>query len=213
MTKKRSATASSILERGRDLFNRKGYTATSVTEIADSLGISQGNLTYHFPTKRDLAMAIEEEVFQTMKDRRTSFVQGSIAEDYIEHLLFGMKLTWQYRFVMRDRMHYAGSLPGSREGSELRADFRELLNLLRRIEREGLFLSEPPLDIDVLARSLWIVSRYWIDHLEELDGLEEVRWADQKRGIEHHFAVLLPRLRTVARRNFETALQAAAVAS
>lgn len=213
MKKKRSTTASRILEAGRKAFNRNGYVAASVTEIADSLGISQGNLTYHFPTKRDLAMAIEEEVFQAMKDRRTSLVQGAIAEDYIEHLLFGMKLTWQYRFVMRDRMHYAGSLPGSREESELRADFRELLNLLRRIEREGLFLSEPPLDIDVLARSLWIVSRYWIDHLEELDGLEEVRWVDQKRGIEHHFAVLLPRLRTAARRNFETALEAAAAGS
>ena len=52
---KRSATASRILEASRKLFNAKGYTATSVTEIAASLGISQGNLTYHFPTKQALA--------------------------------------------------------------------------------------------------------------------------------------------------------------
>ena len=211
MTRKRSATASRILEAGREAFNRKGYAATSVTEIAESLGISQGNLTYHFATKRDLAMAIEEDVLQLVKDRRAMLVKGSVAQDYIEHLLFAMKLTWRFRFVMRDRLHYAGSPPGSREQSELRADFRELVELLRRIEREGLFLKETAPPIDTLARSLWIVSRYWIDHLEELDGQEVVSWADQSRGIEHHLSVLLPCLRASARKEFEAALDAAEV--
>lgn len=209
MTKKRSATASRIIEAGRNAFNTNGYSATSTTEIAESLGMSQGNLTYHFATKRDLAMAIEEEAFELMKKRRAMLVRGSIAEDYIEHLLFGMKLTWQYRFVMRDRMQYAGALPGSREESELRADYRELVCLLERIGREGLFQRNVAPQIDTLARSLWIVSRYWIDHLEELDGLDEVGWSDQRRGVEHHLAVLLPFLKAPARKDFEAALDAA----
>jgi AcrR family transcriptional regulator len=210
VNKKRSATASRILEAGRMAFNRKGYATTSVTEIAESLGISQGNLTYHFPTKRDLAMAIEEEAFRTMKSRRANMARGSIAEDYVEHLLFGMKLTWKYRFVMRDRMHYAGSPPGSREHSELRADFRELKELLERMKREGLFLHDTGIDIDRLARSVWIVSRYWIDHLQELDDLQEVSWADLKRGIEHHLALVTPLLRASAKRDLEAAWAAAA---
>lgn len=209
VTKKRSATASRIIEAGRNAFNRKGYSATSTTEIAESLGISQGNLTYHFLTKRDLAMAIEEDAIELMKKRRSSLVRGSIAEDYIEHLLFAMRLTWQYRFVMRDRMQYAGSPPGSREQSELRADYRELVGLLERIGREGLFLRDAAPQIGVLARSLWIISRYWIDHLEELDGLNEISWADQKRGVEQHLSVLLPMLKASARREFVSALEAA----
>ena len=61
-----------------------------------------------------------------------------------------------------------------------------------------------------LARSLWIVSRYWMDHLHESEGLAHIRWEDQERGIEHHFAVLLPCLTASARRAFEAALRRAA---
>jgi hypothetical protein len=57
----------------------------------------------------------------------------------------------------------------------------------------------------VLARSLWIVSRYWMDHLRELDGLEQVTWADQERGLQHHFAVLLPCLTASAKRDLKSA--------
>jgi len=89
--KTRSSTAIRILEACRKLFNTKGYAGTSVTEIAASLGMSQGNLTYHFKTKRDLAMQLEADVLQEMKVRRTNLHSGPLEEDYVEHLLFGME--------------------------------------------------------------------------------------------------------------------------
>ncbi|MEM7023448.1 MAG: helix-turn-helix domain-containing protein [Pseudomonadota bacterium] len=51
---RRSPTAERIVEAARRRFNQRGYSATSLHEIAASIGISQGNLTYHFPSKRDL---------------------------------------------------------------------------------------------------------------------------------------------------------------
>lgn len=207
--KTRSATAIRILEASRKLFNAKGYAATSVTEIASSLGMSQGNLTYHFKTKRDLAMQLEADVLQMMKARRMNRNPGPLAEDYVEHLLFGMELTWNNRFLMRDRMQYAGTPIGRRPDSELMADFYELTSLLVRIREQNLFTKDSAQDIDVLARSLWIVSRYWIDYLRELEGLTEISWADQERGIQHHFAILLPNLKLSARRAFKAALDQA----
>lgn len=207
--KTRSATAIRILEASRELFNAKGYAATSVTEIATSLGMSQGNLTYHFKTKRDLAMQLEADVLQMMKTRRENRNPGPLAEDYVEHLLFGMELTWNNRFLMRDRMQYAGAPIGRRPDSELMADFYELTSLLVRIREQNMFTKDTAPDIDVLAKSLWIVSRYWIDYLRELEGLTEISWADQERGIQHHFAILLPSLKTSARREFKAALDRA----
>ena len=49
------STAEKVLLASRQLFNSRGYAATSLSDIARSVGISKGNLTYHFPTKRDLA--------------------------------------------------------------------------------------------------------------------------------------------------------------
>lgn len=207
--KTRSTTAIRILEASRELFNEKGYAATSVTEIAAALGMSQGNLTYHFKTKRDLAMQLEADVLQMMKRRRENLIPGRLAEDYVEHLLFGMELTWRNRFLMRDRVQYAGAPIGRRPDSELMADFYELTALLVRIREQDMFIGDTAQNIDVLARSLWIVSRYWIDYLRELEGLKEVRWADQERGIQHHFSLLLPNLKASAKREFDAALNQA----
>lgn len=204
--KSRSHTADRILEASRKAFNERGYAGTSVTEIATSLDMSQGNLTYHFPTKRNLAMALEDDLLLLMKQQRTSKKQGALADDYIDHLLFGMELTWRYRFLLRDRIHYAGAPVGQRPDSELTADYEGLVALLKRIDKAGLLLRSKGQSIDVLSRSLWIVSRYWVDYLRELEGLEQVGWEDQKRGIEHHLAVLFPYLKASARQEFKTAL-------
>lgn len=202
----RSHTADRILEASRKAFNERGYAGTSVTEIAAALGMSQGNLTYHFPTKRDLAMALEDDVLMLMKHQRSNKNQGALADDYIDHLLFGMKLTWRYRFLLRDRIHYAGKPVGQRQDSELTGDYEDLVVLLERIDQEGYFLEDKANDIEVLSRSLWIVSRYWVDYLRELEGLEQVSWTDQKRGILHHLSVLFPFLKASARREFQAAL-------
>jgi hypothetical protein len=63
-----------------------------------------------------------------------------------------------------------------------------------------------PDDLRVLARTLWIVSRYWMDRLREFEGLERVTSADQERGVRHHFAVLPPYLIAPARRDLESAV-------
>ena len=48
-----------------------------------------------------------------------------------------------------------------------------------------------------------------MDHLEELEGVERITWADLERGVQHHFALLLPCLVASARREFEAAFHRA----
>ena len=49
---------SEILVKARELFNTNGYNEVSMRNIADALGISVGNLTYHFKRKEDLVEAV-----------------------------------------------------------------------------------------------------------------------------------------------------------
>ena len=202
----RSTTPDRILDASRRLFNEKSYAATTQPEIAAAIGISQGNLTYHFPTKRDLALRLEAEARQTMRARWASFRPGDVSDDYVEHLLFAMNLTWNHRFLLRDRVQYADDPKALRPDPDMAADLEELHELLKRIEKEDGFRRDLQVDLRVLARSLWIVSRYWMDHLRESEGLERITWANQERGIQHHFAVLLPYLTAAARRKLEAAL-------
>lgn len=204
MKARKGGTADRILDAARELFNSKGYAATSLHEIAASIGISQGNLTYHFPSKSDLAARLQADAQAEAKARRAERQTGAIADDYVEHLLFAMNLAWNNRFLLRDRRQFADKL--SQDESEFEADFDELHALLKRIEAGGLFRQDAVEDLEMLTRSIWVMSRYWIDYLRDFEGLEDIAWQDQERGIEHHFALLLPCLTAAARRDFRAAL-------
>jgi hypothetical protein len=121
----------------------------------------------------------------------------------MEHLLFAMDITWNNRFLLRESDQVFGPEDGHKE--DLAADFEELHELIGRIEAAGLFRKNAVGDLTTLTRSIWIVSRYWMDYLREFEAREEISWADQERGIEHHFAVLLPCLTATARKQFEAA--------
>ena len=203
----RTRTPELILEASRKLFNQQGYAATSLSEIAAAVGISQGNLTYHFPSKSDLAVRIIQDVRGHVQTRRARRVIGEIPDDYVDHLVFGMRITWANRFLLRDRMHFKDKV-GSSE-AYMMADFEDLHGLLKRVDAEGMFRAGAVDDLEVLARSIWVMSRYWMDYLRELEGLEDICWADQERGIEHHFAILLPCLKESAKRAFREALKRA----
>ncbi|MCE7998536.1 MAG: TetR family transcriptional regulator [Rhodobiaceae bacterium] len=205
--KSRTTTADRILQAGRTLFNDKGYAATTLTEIAAVVGISQGNLTYHFPTKSDLALRLISDARQHSQNRRATKRPGDIADDYVEHLLFAMDMTWNHRFALRDRGQVKEAIGVQIQDTELSADFDELRQLVYRIEKEGMFRRDYEINIEKLTRSLWIVSRYWMDYLRETEELDVIDWEDQERGIEQHFTVLLPCLTASARKEFTAALE------
>ena len=55
---KAGGTAERILEYAREAFNERGVAAVGVREIARDLGLSPGNVSYHFPTKEALIRAV-----------------------------------------------------------------------------------------------------------------------------------------------------------
>ena len=205
MTDRRS-TRERILDASRTLFNQKGYKGTTLAEIARTVGIAPGNLTYHFPTKRDLARELERGVRRSVREQRERPSSGSVADQYVDYVLFAMNHTWENRFLLRDHAQLADDAPTGRPDPDMVADLDLLEGALRRMKKEGAFRRDVPLDLEVLARSLWIVSRFWMDHLREVEGLEQVGWADQERGVLHHFALLRPHLTAASRRAFEHAI-------
>jgi AcrR family transcriptional regulator len=54
-------TRQEIMSAAKKLFNERGYNAVSVQDIADALGISKGNLTYHFKKKENIIETILSE--------------------------------------------------------------------------------------------------------------------------------------------------------
>lgn len=55
---------SRILQAGLDLLHRQGLAALSQTQVARAAGVGQGHLTYYFPTRNDLLLAIAEAAIE-----------------------------------------------------------------------------------------------------------------------------------------------------
>lgn len=51
-----------IIQVAKNLFNERGYNDVSTQSIADAMGISKGNLNYHFKRKEDIMEAVVEEM-------------------------------------------------------------------------------------------------------------------------------------------------------
>ncbi len=203
----RLTTRERILEASRLLFNRKGYANTTIADIASEVRIAEGNLWYHFRAKRELAIALEEQVRQAARANRAACPSGgSVADDYVEAVLFGMSQKWAYRFLLRDYLQFSKDRTPLQLDPLMTADFDGLRDALDRMKKEGMFRRDLSVDLDVLARSLWMVSRFWTDYLQEQEGLVDVEWSDQQRGFEHHFAMLFPHVTAAARRSLEAAL-------
>lgn len=202
-------TRERILATALDLFNRHGYAATSLAAIASAAGIRQGNLTYHFPAKLDLVIALRDEARSALRAREAGGVTADACVDYVRHVTSSMDVVWRYRFLLRDRAQFVGlDLPPGAP-PELAADLRRLEGLIVRFRDEGLMRRGLDVDLMVLARSLWVVSRYWLDHLDEFEAVGDITWTHCARGIEHHRAILDPCLTTVGRRRLDRAFHAA----
>ena len=95
----------------------------------------------------------------------------------------------------------------------MNADIQKIHASLQKMKTESMLRTNYVPDLQVLARTLFMVTRFWLDHLRETEGHVEFSAEDQRRGLEHHFAVLLPNLTAGARRKFEDALDRLAAGS
>lgn len=95
-------TAERILEVTLDLFNRFGEPNVSTTLISAELGISPGNLYYHYPAKDELINALFDRYERALNDLLNASDGVRHVEDawFFMHTLF--ELIWQYRFLYRD---------------------------------------------------------------------------------------------------------------
>ena len=57
------------------MFNEHGYNSINLFELSNKLGISRGNLTYHFSDKGSLLRAISDEMWSKIEDERSKTIQ------------------------------------------------------------------------------------------------------------------------------------------
>ncbi|MDR2333433.1 TetR/AcrR family transcriptional regulator [Diaphorobacter ruginosibacter] len=158
-------TAQRILESSLALFNRFGEPGVSTNAIAADMGISPGNLYYHFPAKDDLVNALflqYEQALQPILDAADAVTNVEDAWFFL-HSLF--EANWQYRFVFRNLNELLS------RNRHLEARVREWMDALGRSMNALLStmqshraLLAPPLGWDTVGTSMVVVQVYWLSY-------------------------------------------------
>ena len=65
MAKDGTATRDKIIDTAMGLSLRQGHMATSIDEVIENAGITKGSFFYHFPSKKDLAIALIQKFSST----------------------------------------------------------------------------------------------------------------------------------------------------
>lgn len=83
MTVTGDSTAGRILEAGRQLIMRRGYSGFSYADIAGAIDIRKASIHHHFPTKADLAVAVLQQS-QANFDADMSLLKSSGADALVQ---------------------------------------------------------------------------------------------------------------------------------
>ena len=118
-------TRDRILECALQLFNQKGEPNVSTMEVANEMGISPGNLYYHFHGKEPLILGLFERFQAELAPLLDPPADVELApEDYWLFLHLIVERLAHYRFLFQDLSNLAGRLPKLAKG------IRNLLNAL-----------------------------------------------------------------------------------
>ena len=175
-------TAERILEVTLVLFNRFGEPNVSTTLISAELGISPGNLYYHYPAKDELINSLFDRYEHALNELLNAGEDVRNVEDawFFMHTLF--ELIWEYRFLYRDLNDLLS------KNRRLETHFQMILKnktravkaLLGGMSRSGSIHIDSR-EIESTATSMVVVLTYWL-------SFEYVR--DPRRALEAENAQL-----------------------
>ncbi len=188
MATTKTSTRDRILEACRKLFNERGPNKVTTAEIAESVGISEGNLHYHFQRKDQIVEALFDRFVAALAQA------GSTPERHAarhrQYLEGWFETMWEWRlFYTAVTYHLAPSLQ-PRLSELTRTGQEQVACMLQALVRDGL-LRATPAELEALVVNAWIIGGSWIDYVGARQGVatitrEHLHWG--RAQIEALFA-------------------------
>ena len=202
-------TKDKIIYTAIKLFNKQGTNLVSTNHIAKEMGISPGNLYYHFRSKNDIIRSISDnfsnELGSVLK------IQLDTITDFSSNLtsLFNrfFKIQQSYQFLFLEGVHL------TKQDSRLLDNYTNLRSLIKKGYHELLsnlvkikIMKRQSLNIiDDLLDAQWIIMWYWINHtILNRNTYDDFQI---KKGIKLSFSIIKPQLTSIGKVAFDRALK------
>jgi AcrR family transcriptional regulator len=134
-------TKEAILVKAKELLNRDGYQQVTIRHIASEMGISHGNLGYHYPSLNDIVLALYNELVGMMDHAVTSTATSSMDLASLKKQLEAIFNTfYAYRFFFLDFVTICRSIPAVRHHYQQLQQQREnqFLSIIHQMIDQGI---------------------------------------------------------------------------
>lgn len=154
-----------ILEASVHLFNTHGLSNVRLQQIADEVGISVGNLAYHFKNKEAITSFVYETLFEDLKRILSAYMVRPNLSDFDRQLNQYYDFFNNHRFYLIDLFEIERSFP---DVIALWHEFtgKMLLQIRKRIDfyvQCGFLVQEPKKGMyDTLTDHIWMTIAFWI---------------------------------------------------
>jgi len=194
-------TRERILETSLAMFNAQGEPNVTTNHIADELGISPGNLYYHFRNKDDIVEHLFAR-YEAQLDEALLLPDGrapNLEDIWLQlHLIF--ESLWGYRFLYRDLVDILA------RNRKLKLRFARIMGrasasattLLRGLVGAGAMRASDA-EIRALAENILLVATFWMSFAAVRGMKIEAGEADLERGIHQVMMLVAPFLRDAER--------------
>ena len=192
----RPNTYSRIVEASLMLFNEEGERNISTNHIAAHLGISPGNLYYHFRNKDEIIVQLFKRYSEDLLHYLRRVVLPKNVCDAIRYMAGIYDVMWRYRFLFSDvnaLLARSAELLGEHNNFTHAKVSPLLVELLTQLNKEGIIRADATAMND-LALNFWMITKYWFDFDGSLRGRAKLTEDSKVRGVQRTLSLLRPYL-------------------
>jgi len=190
------STKQRILETALELFNTTNTQAATTNHIAKAMGISVGNLHYHYKNREEIIFKLYEQ----MLEESTLLVQDlpKGIKELFEHQNLMSKVLWRYRFFYRELLFLLSRDPllkkryledNQAHRQRIKITFENL------IKRGDLEITDEKI-LEQLTNTVMLVLSFWNPMMETLGN--EIDEEGFKAATAHIQCAMRPYLSEVA---------------
>jgi AcrR family transcriptional regulator len=178
-------TKNNVIQKAIDLFNEYGTAAVSLNSLAEALGISTGNLQYHYRSKEEIIRAILEVMFDDWNTVYQEMDTASFAADTLRRSLrIDFSLVWKYRFFYRElnALLRNDEILAKRYATIQEQRLAEQEMLTKQIAKSNRARSISKRELHNMVLTGWVLGNSWLSYVESTGQI--VDEAAMEAGVE-----------------------------
>ncbi|WP_425637842.1 TetR/AcrR family transcriptional regulator [Algoriphagus yeomjeoni] len=191
---KKIKTKDKILLSAIEKYNEVGVQSITSRHIANEIGISHGNLDYHYKTKEDIILAIYDKMRSEMSDYFISRKENSSSVEHVHLLLIQLEeFQYRYRFMNLDVLEISRAYPRISDLLKKTSEYRkQQMNVLFQEFIDDEFMCNIETEVyENIQHILRIIITFW---LSQREVLATEKYTEKGSMVKSIWAVIRPYL-------------------